>query len=121
MHACMCRESADFVSRLQSDSIWVVVLEKLRQGLGCESPPSSCCEVVRVGMPVCSSASERPLILMFCKELFWACRDGMMEQLERFLLVASGDELTGERWRRFLLSSCSAGRPVAWCRKCTSA
>ena len=32
----MCRrESADFVSRLQSDSIWVVVLEKLRQGLGC--------------------------------------------------------------------------------------
>ena len=45
----------------------------------------------------------------------------MMEQLERFLLVASGDELTGERWRRFLLSSCSAGRPVAWCRKCTSA
>ncbi|EIE20668.1 hypothetical protein COCSUDRAFT_48360 [Coccomyxa subellipsoidea C-169] len=49
------REAADFVSRLQSDSIWVVVLEKLRQGLG----------------------------------------DGMMEQLERFLLVASGDELTG--------------------------
>lgn len=29
------REAADFVSRLQSDSIWVVVLEKLRQGLGC--------------------------------------------------------------------------------------
>jgi hypothetical protein len=28
------REAADFVSRLQSDSIWVVVLEKLRQGLG---------------------------------------------------------------------------------------
>ncbi|CAL8468128.1 g7667 [Coccomyxa elongata] len=49
------REAADFVSRLQSDSIWVVVLEKLRHGLG----------------------------------------DGMMEQLERFLLVASGDELTG--------------------------
>ena len=46
MHAR--RESADFVSRLQSDSIWVVVLEKLRQGLGCESAPSSCSEVVRV-------------------------------------------------------------------------
>lgn len=29
------REAADFVSRLQSDSIWVVVLEKLRHGLGC--------------------------------------------------------------------------------------
>ena len=28
------REAADFVSRLQSDSIWVVVLEKLRHGLG---------------------------------------------------------------------------------------
>ena len=33
--ACIRREAADFVSRLQSDSIWVVVLEKLRQGLGC--------------------------------------------------------------------------------------
>ncbi|CAL5219585.1 g1445 [Coccomyxa viridis] len=49
------RESADFVTRLQSDSIWVVVLEKIRHGLG----------------------------------------DGMMDQLERFMLVASGDELTG--------------------------
>ena len=29
------REAADFVSRLQSDSICLVVLEKLRQGLGC--------------------------------------------------------------------------------------
>lgn len=28
------RESADFVTRLQSDSIWTVVLEKLRHGLG---------------------------------------------------------------------------------------
>ena len=28
------REAADFVGRLQSDSIWVVVLEKLRLGLG---------------------------------------------------------------------------------------
>ncbi len=31
------RESADFVTRLQSDSIWVVVLEKIRHGLGCSS------------------------------------------------------------------------------------
>lgn len=29
-------------------------------------------------------------------------RDGMMEQLERFLLVASGDELTGQP-----LSTCT--------------
>lgn len=28
------REGADFVSRLQSDNIWVVVLEKMRHGLG---------------------------------------------------------------------------------------
>ena len=28
------REGADFVSRLQSDNIWVVVLEKLRHGIG---------------------------------------------------------------------------------------
>ncbi len=28
------REGADFVSRLQNDNIWVVVLEKLRHGLG---------------------------------------------------------------------------------------
>ena len=28
------REGADFVSRLQSDNIWVVVLEKLRHGVG---------------------------------------------------------------------------------------
>ena len=28
------REGADFVSRLQSDNIWVVVLEKARSGLG---------------------------------------------------------------------------------------
>jgi hypothetical protein len=31
----LIREGADFVSRLQSDNIWVVVLEKLRHGLGC--------------------------------------------------------------------------------------
>lgn len=31
-----------------------------------------------------------------------ANRDGMMEQLERFLLVASGDELTGKQ-----ASSCT--------------
>ena len=28
------REGADFVSRLQADNIWVVVLEKARDGLG---------------------------------------------------------------------------------------
>ena len=28
------REGADFVSRLQSDNIWVIVLEKLRHGVG---------------------------------------------------------------------------------------
>lgn len=28
------REGADFVSRLQSDNIWVIVLEKMRSGLG---------------------------------------------------------------------------------------
>ena len=33
------RESADFVTRLQSDSIWVVVLEKIRHGLGYSSLP----------------------------------------------------------------------------------
>ena len=30
----LIREGTDFVSRLQSDNIWVVVLEKLRDGLG---------------------------------------------------------------------------------------
>lgn len=29
------REGADFVQRLKSDNIWVVVLEKMRHGLGC--------------------------------------------------------------------------------------
>lgn len=35
------REGADFVQRLKSDNIWVVVLEKMRHGLGCAagSPP----------------------------------------------------------------------------------
>ena len=28
------REGADFVQRLQSDNIWVVVMEKMRHGLG---------------------------------------------------------------------------------------
>lgn len=28
------REGADFVSRLQTENLWVVVLEKMRQGLG---------------------------------------------------------------------------------------
>ena len=35
------RESADFVTRLQSDSIWVVVLEKIRHGLGCSYSPAT--------------------------------------------------------------------------------
>lgn len=28
------REGVDFVSRLQTENLWVVVLEKMRQGLG---------------------------------------------------------------------------------------
>ena len=28
------REGADFVSRLQTENLWVVVLEKMRKGLG---------------------------------------------------------------------------------------
>ena len=28
------REGADFVGRLQTENLWVVVLEKMRQGLG---------------------------------------------------------------------------------------
>lgn len=47
------REGGDFVSRLQNDNIWVVVLEKARHGLG----------------------------------------DGVMDQVERLMLVASGDEM----------------------------
>ncbi len=31
------REGSDFVSRLKKDSVWVVVLEKMRHGLGCVS------------------------------------------------------------------------------------
>lgn len=30
----IAREGVDFVQRLQNDSIWVVVLEKMRSGLG---------------------------------------------------------------------------------------
>lgn len=30
----LVREGADFVNRLQSDNIWVVVLEKMRAGVG---------------------------------------------------------------------------------------
>ncbi|KAK9803415.1 hypothetical protein WJX72_009498 [[Myrmecia] bisecta] len=48
------REATDFVRRLQNDNIWVVVLNKMRSGVG----------------------------------------DGVMEQVERLLLVASGDELS---------------------------
>ena len=29
------REGADFVRRLKSENVWVVVLEKMRNGLGC--------------------------------------------------------------------------------------
>jgi predicted PurR-regulated permease PerM len=47
------REASDFVTRLKSDNVWTVVLEKMRHGLG----------------------------------------DGMMDQLERVLSVASGDQL----------------------------
>ena len=47
------REGADFVSRLQSDNIWTVVLEKLRHGVGCAPCISTvlCCSVssTRVG------------------------------------------------------------------------
>lgn len=28
------REASDFVTRLKSDNVWVVVLEKMRHGLG---------------------------------------------------------------------------------------
>ena len=30
------REGADFVRRLKSENVWVVVLEKMRNGLGCD-------------------------------------------------------------------------------------
>ena len=92
--------------RLQSDSIWVVVLEKLRLGLG-ESrldaliamPGMGCRCPARMGRGAGGSTAEgiwRPYI--WCPHIGGAgCgrSDGMMEQLERFLLVASGDELTG--------------------------
>lgn len=47
------REGADFVERLQNDNIWVVVLKKMRNGLG----------------------------------------DGVMDSLERFVLLASSDDI----------------------------
>lgn len=31
---CQVREGADFVGRLQTENLWVVVLEKMRKGLG---------------------------------------------------------------------------------------
>lgn len=49
----IAREAADFILRLQSENIWVVVLEKMRMGLG----------------------------------------DNVMEQLERFLLMASQENV----------------------------
>lgn len=48
------REGADFVTRLQTENLWVVVLEKMRKGLG----------------------------------------DGVMDQLERFLVVAATEDVT---------------------------
>lgn len=48
------REGADFVSRLQTENLWAVVLQKMRTGLG----------------------------------------DNMMDQLERFLVIASTGEVT---------------------------
>jgi hypothetical protein len=48
------REGADFVHRLETDNLWVVVVEKMRKGLG----------------------------------------EGVMDQLERFILVASTDDVT---------------------------
>lgn len=47
------REGADFVERLQNDNIWVVVLKKMRNGLG----------------------------------------DGVMDPVERFVLLASSDDI----------------------------
>ena len=101
------------MSRLQSDSIWVVVLEKLRQGLGCAGsillpgPVSMAGSRLRCissrlpshgsGSAVLCSTPGLPSLDFWAPRMLWACRDGMMEQLERFLLVASGDELTGER------------------------
>ena len=37
------REGGDFVQRLKSENAWVVVLEKLRHGIGCAS---SACEEI---------------------------------------------------------------------------
>ncbi|KAL6785199.1 hypothetical protein ACKKBG_A02845 [Auxenochlorella protothecoides x Auxenochlorella symbiontica] len=48
------REGFDFVQRLQTDNIWVVVLQKMRDGLG----------------------------------------DGVMDAMERFLLIASSEDVT---------------------------
>eukprot|EP00889_Picochlorum_renovo_P002369 jgi/Picre1/29399/NNA_004787.t1 len=48
------REGYDFVSRLQTENLWVVVLEKMRKGLG----------------------------------------DGVMDQLERFLVISSSGDVT---------------------------
>lgn len=33
----IAKEGADFVNRLQSDNIWVILVEKTRRGLGCVS------------------------------------------------------------------------------------
>lgn len=66
------REGSDFVTRLKSENVWVVVLEKMRHGLG----------------------------------------DGSMDQLERLLAVASGQELKantgGSAWTTARTASLGA-------------
>lgn len=39
------REGADFVRRLKSENVWVVVLEKMRNGLGYAPTSNPCCAV----------------------------------------------------------------------------
>lgn len=36
----LIREGSDFVTRLKSDNVWVVVLEKMRHGLGSALRPA---------------------------------------------------------------------------------
>ena len=36
------REGSDFVQRLKAENAWVVVLEKLRHGVGCAQPCFIC-------------------------------------------------------------------------------
>jgi predicted PurR-regulated permease PerM len=64
----LVREGADFVHRLQSDNIWVVVLDKMRAGLG----------------------------------------HGIMDKLERFLLMAGSDDVTKSALTGMLTSMTTA-------------